>query len=216
MVRAEGLEPPHLSTTGPKPAASTNSATRADAVGGAAYNRRGRIGNPIARQLSVPRRVPNALENPSCKNSPNQRASNDPFTLAAEPASTRTTDRTTPRHPDAFARHRRALPALSGNEPVSWTDLTGRLGLSLSEATIASRSMYAPHRAWQPELAERLALRSRKQAFPRGNGRQPILERAEARSARPRVGMISTVSAGASIVAPLKSGRQNRIGTRRS
>jgi hypothetical protein len=46
MVRAEGLEPPHLSTTGPKPAASTNSATRADAVGGAAYNRRGRFGNP--------------------------------------------------------------------------------------------------------------------------------------------------------------------------
>jgi hypothetical protein len=46
MVRAEGLEPPHLSTTGPKPAASTNSATRADAVGGAAYNRPGPFGNP--------------------------------------------------------------------------------------------------------------------------------------------------------------------------
>ena len=57
MVRAEGLEPPHLSTTGPKPAASTNSATRADAVGGAAYNRRGRLGKANERQLSVLRGV---------------------------------------------------------------------------------------------------------------------------------------------------------------
>src|SRR5438045_6712010 len=56
MVRAEGLEPPHLSTTGPKPAASTNSATRADAVGGAAYNRHGRLGNPLKpATLSFPR-----------------------------------------------------------------------------------------------------------------------------------------------------------------
>lgn len=29
MVRVEGLEPPHLAAAGPKPAASTNSATRA-------------------------------------------------------------------------------------------------------------------------------------------------------------------------------------------
>jgi hypothetical protein len=57
MVRAEGLEPPHLSTTGPKPAASTNSATRADAVGGAAYNRRGRLSKAKQRQLSVPEGV---------------------------------------------------------------------------------------------------------------------------------------------------------------
>src|SRR5690348_8434084 len=56
MVRAEGLEPPHLSTTGPKPAASTNSATRADAVGGAAYNRDGRLGNPQEPCSLVPRR----------------------------------------------------------------------------------------------------------------------------------------------------------------
>jgi hypothetical protein len=29
-VRAEGLEPPHLAAAGPKPAASTNSATPAE------------------------------------------------------------------------------------------------------------------------------------------------------------------------------------------
>lgn len=40
MVRAEGLEPPHLSTTGPKPAASTSSATRAG---------RPKVRRPIAR-----------------------------------------------------------------------------------------------------------------------------------------------------------------------
>src|SRR3954451_22898087 len=57
MVRAEGLEPPHLSTTGPKPAASTNSATRADAVGGAAYNRHSPMGKAKPWQPTVPRRV---------------------------------------------------------------------------------------------------------------------------------------------------------------
>src|SRR3954452_9234179 len=57
MVRAEGLEPPHLSTTGPKPAASTNSATRADAVGGAAYSKDRRLGKPPSQQLfALPRR----------------------------------------------------------------------------------------------------------------------------------------------------------------
>ncbi|CAH2400572.1 hypothetical protein MES4922_250071 [Mesorhizobium ventifaucium] len=32
MVRVKGLEPPHLAAAGPKPAASTNSATRAPAL----------------------------------------------------------------------------------------------------------------------------------------------------------------------------------------
>src|SRR6476659_6955875 len=45
MVRAEGIEPPHLSILEPKSSASTSSATRA-AQEAAAYNRPCRLGNP--------------------------------------------------------------------------------------------------------------------------------------------------------------------------
>src|SRR3954469_486782 len=106
MVRAEGLEPPHLSTTGPKPAASTNSATRADAVGGAAYNRRSPFGNPkqpatdcsqarsaARRALHATTRTPGTADDAGAGNA---RA------FAARP-----TDRAAARHSDAFAGHRR-------------------------------------------------------------------------------------------------------------
>src|SRR3982751_3682545 len=54
MVRAEGLEPPHLAILEPKSSASTSSATRArPPERWAAYNRRGRFGNPIAWEPSV-------------------------------------------------------------------------------------------------------------------------------------------------------------------
>jgi hypothetical protein len=72
MVRAEGLEPPHLSTTGPKPAASTNSATRADAVGGAAYNRRVPFGKAGGGQPAVLARVPERGEPPMQQPEPNE------------------------------------------------------------------------------------------------------------------------------------------------
>lgn len=48
MVRVEGLEPPHLAAAGPKPAASTNSATRAIPLHGSG-NRRDDVAKPIMR-----------------------------------------------------------------------------------------------------------------------------------------------------------------------
>ena len=52
MVRAEGLEPPHLSILEPKSSASTNSATRADAEGARAYSKDAPRGNPRPAQLA--------------------------------------------------------------------------------------------------------------------------------------------------------------------
>jgi hypothetical protein len=46
MVRAEGLEPPHLAILEPKSSASTSSATRARPLKVAAYSKDGRLGNP--------------------------------------------------------------------------------------------------------------------------------------------------------------------------
>src|SRR5215210_7984090 len=46
MVRAEGLEPPHLAILEPKSSASTSSATRARPLEVAAYSKDGRLGNP--------------------------------------------------------------------------------------------------------------------------------------------------------------------------
>ena len=48
MVRAEGVEPPHLSILEPKSSASTSSATRARLRKEAAYSKDGRLGK--ARQ----------------------------------------------------------------------------------------------------------------------------------------------------------------------
>src|SRR6185503_17604346 len=79
MVRAEGLEPPHLSTTGPKPAASTNSATRADAVGGAAYNRREAFGKAGRRQ-------PTAIEGVRAFEMQQQPEPSEPPTTPSPPA----------------------------------------------------------------------------------------------------------------------------------
>ena len=57
MVRAKGLEPPHLAILEPKSSASTNSATRArPPEGAAAYNRHGRMGNSSLEGTFVRRR----------------------------------------------------------------------------------------------------------------------------------------------------------------
>ena len=53
MVRAKGLEPPHLAILVPKTSASTNSATPARTLRCAAYNRAGPLGNPSALQLTA-------------------------------------------------------------------------------------------------------------------------------------------------------------------
>ena len=66
MVRAEGLEPPHLSILEPKSSASTSSATRA-AQEAAAYNRRSRLGNPERAGSLV------LQENCQCKSRLNRR-----------------------------------------------------------------------------------------------------------------------------------------------
>jgi hypothetical protein len=94
-VRAEGLEPPHLSTTGPKPAASTNSATRADAVGGAAYNRHGPLSNPqeltfVGEQPcnSTPHRPSTRLNAHPSRHSPASPANRPPKRRFTSPIST--------------------------------------------------------------------------------------------------------------------------------
>src|ERR1051326_6320797 len=117
MVRAEGLEPPHLSTTGPKPAASTNSATRADAVGGGAYNRRGQFGNPKHRQRTVLRRVRRGRSTLHAT-ARTPRAADDAIPAAGAAAAARPTGRTAAGHTNPLARHRCAVSAFAGHEPV--------------------------------------------------------------------------------------------------
>jgi hypothetical protein len=130
MVRAEGLEPPHLSTTGPKPAASTNSATRADAVGGAAYNRRGRLGKAKRRQPTVLRGVRPSGE-PPC-NSPNPK-SRRPGRRPRPPSrrspanrpSPRRASRRTRRISTCLRRHLRA-PVLRRGRSRQWVRCSGK------------------------------------------------------------------------------------------
>ena len=119
MVRAEGLEPPHLSTTGPKPAASTNSATRADAVGGAAYNRDDRMGNP----MRASNRLFRGAFRVHAGTARTQRAADDALALTAGAVPARPADRAAARHPDTFPRYRRALSALARNSAIARTDL---------------------------------------------------------------------------------------------
>jgi hypothetical protein len=69
MVRAEGLEPPHLSTTGPKPAASTNSATRARTPeGAAAYSKDALWGKSRGTQKQARPQDVGRARSPRCSN----------------------------------------------------------------------------------------------------------------------------------------------------
>src|SRR5690606_1853918 len=52
LVRAKGLEPPHLSIPGPKPGASTSSATPAEAGKGGVYSSADMKGKRSRRTLS--------------------------------------------------------------------------------------------------------------------------------------------------------------------
>ena len=65
-MRAKGLEPPHLAILGPKPSASTNSATPARTLKGAAYSKdvaKGKqLGERLARQPSRSRIVVSGKE----------------------------------------------------------------------------------------------------------------------------------------------------------
>src|SRR4029078_7660785 len=126
MVRAEGLEPPHLSTTGPKPAASTNSATRGDAGGGGAYNRRGRMGNPApkATHCSQARSgARRAIHATTSGRTADDAGTGNTRTVAARPA-----DRDPAGNSDTFAGHRRALATVAGDQPVARSDIACGLG----------------------------------------------------------------------------------------
>src|SRR5690348_12859126 len=128
MVRAEGLEPPHLSTTGPKPAASTNSATRADAVGGAAYNRRGRLGKAEDRQPHGGRGV-RGIWRALNATARAQRAPYHPLAADASAFPAGPADRASAGDTDAQPRYRRALAALARDDSPARADLARRLGL---------------------------------------------------------------------------------------
>src|SRR3954447_17438512 len=62
LVRAKGLEPPHLSIPGPKPGASTSSATPAGPRQGGVYNSAGQEGKRLAgRGAAAKANMANAL-----------------------------------------------------------------------------------------------------------------------------------------------------------
>src|SRR3954464_8562015 len=54
LVRAKGLEPPHLSIPGPKPGASTSSATPAGPRQGGVYTSAAREGKRLAHRSAPP------------------------------------------------------------------------------------------------------------------------------------------------------------------
>jgi hypothetical protein len=83
------------------------------------------LGNPIARQLSVLRRVralhATATRTPGTADDAHPA---DAGAVAARPA-----DRAAAGNPDPRAGHRRAVTAFAGHKPVAWPDLAGWLTL---------------------------------------------------------------------------------------
>ena len=127
MVRAKGLEPPHLSILVPKTSASTNSATPARTPQGcAAYSKDRADGNPPATGNFM--RAPNVLQcrRTRCSNCPPSRTKlhsrRNPASRAKRPAKLRLKDRmSTFLRPQAQAPSRRARQfprSADGDDPA--------------------------------------------------------------------------------------------------
>src|SRR5688572_14294068 len=132
MVRAEGLEPPHLSTTGPKPAASTNSATRARSIEGAAYSKDARWGKPLKHQKQAPDECVEAGKEHFDARYPDARTASGPEPAAGDArsraaAATRPAEHRAARGTPACPRHRRPITDDARNRAADDADLAGRL-----------------------------------------------------------------------------------------
>ena len=125
MVRAEGLEPPHLSTLEPKSSASTNSATPARTPEGCgAYSRRRRVGNPPRAATVVSSSRKETYQCNSCRPSPTIARRETPASRHS-PA-----NRTQPAARNAADRSRISMSLRPATTPAlsrPRTDLAGRL-----------------------------------------------------------------------------------------
>ena len=109
MVRAEGLEPPHLSILEPKSSASTSSATRARPKRCAAYSK-----DRAARQPAATAEA-QSLGHQGDRRCNKRRPRTRP--AARRTGATRTADRAAARNAAASAEHRRSTPPSPGPNP---------------------------------------------------------------------------------------------------
>src|SRR4029078_10944912 len=129
LVRAEGVEPPHLAILEPKSSASTSSATRAALEGRAPITgmRSSATRQPFARGARCRAEESHFDATASAISRQSRRAANHAVARPARAVATRPADRAAAGEPSAGSRYRRAGAALAGHHAKSGTDLTGRL-----------------------------------------------------------------------------------------
>src|SRR5688572_965075 len=126
LVRAKGLEPPHLSILDPKSSASTNSATPARTRQGAgAYTSRGAMGKRLARNDLARRGVCRLEETPNATRPERPRRSQRRARIRAQPA--RPAERSAGGRALAQPRHRHSLAFGPGDRAPVDADLTDRV-----------------------------------------------------------------------------------------
>ena len=128
MVRAEGLEPPHLSTLGPKPSASTNSATPARTPeSAAAYNRHARWATRIGSATVVAEGRSDGKGANRCNSIRPIPEEPSPSPGTPEPAQPGQPTHAPPKNLAHEPEHRRALARHAGHSAAEHADFAGWL-----------------------------------------------------------------------------------------
>ena len=151
MVRAEGVEPPHLSILEPKSSASTSSATRA-AQEGAAYSKDKQWSKPdgdrqprLQSRRSTGKETPNAAT-AAFPGSAGLAARNSSALTRSGTGATRIADPGTAGNQPARSGHRHAGASTAGDRTADHTDLTGGVTSSPPNFVRPERSRRAESR----------------------------------------------------------------------